>query len=926
MNRFPARAASRRTGARASIASIVAASALLAPADAQSPVVLADGSGLTVEIGVHGISRIRMGADTWRFVATDPLVVRLTELTGGQVTWRDVRGDELVAVRTRVRASSSTRCTVSRSRCRIPGIPGSFDLVHEYELVPAPHGPGVAIRGQLVESSLAVGIASVGYRQFVASDAVPQTVFGGFTGAVEVQFDDLANGTLQTQHPYLASGGVTELGYPGETYLTTRTSESLLVAATYDPARGHGLIVTRDGRNDPDNLARELGFFGAHDVQSDQRSELGFGMVGYLPNDDRPANGGATPAIGSGLVVGLVRQENPTDPYWDIVRAYRARWVDPMLAGIDKTAARPAWMSRSMYMVLNVASHDVVQHDAVADFIEEYLVHNDQVRDLAVLLWGATDAHRWQPLMGLHELVRRLDEIETRTGATIRPSLYYLPTGYRADASGGTRLDEVCRDPFGAPVRFANALGNFTYRLDTGGAANGSFFTSWLDQTLPSLGIQGIYFDDAYRHRSFYSYHYDPSLTAQGRSEAIVAGYVGHFEKTNAYFANHGGPGYITTELGMLGRSVPGNVVQGGPDIVQSLGPLFESAQREVRFRPFLNDVAGHHWLSGYSGDIAHHWLSLADYDDILYFATPVVHGLVPVQSPFPARGQYYDFFQLCRDGLIDCSDPRFRAVQLHSDYANAAMGFFRRHNDVLTSWRRQPLPGSHDIVEHEVRFNGPGGAVAYQVGTPEIPHGCFTADDRLAIAVTNPKLDQRVVSFRLQRDRYGIMLNGPYRVTLQLASEAEPRVVLQQATGDFAFSVTLPSREFAMVMVEPVACSFADLPNTTACTGGGLAGAATSTNGDHDVQLTVAGAPALALGALVFGGRASAMPLPGSNCQLLVDLQGALTLPVVTDASGEAVVNFRLTRPTVARLQCLTLDASRAAVVGTNGLLLECR
>src|SRR5690606_41115485 len=121
----------------------------------------------------------------------------------------------------------------------------------------------------------------------------------------------------------------------------------------------------------PENNARELGFFGANSLDgSPQR--FGFGLAGYLPNDDRPGNDGGELAIGSGIVVAPFPQEHATDPYWDVVRAYRARWVDPMLDGIDKTAERPDWMERSMYMVLNVDQGGFIDVAAVTQFVDKF--------------------------------------------------------------------------------------------------------------------------------------------------------------------------------------------------------------------------------------------------------------------------------------------------------------------------------------------------------------------------------------------------------------------------------------------------------------------------------------------------------------------------------------------------------------------------
>src|SRR5690606_3327925 len=162
------------------------------------------------------------------------------------------------------------------------------------------------------------------YRLYVDGQNDPDRIVGGFTGAIEVDFADLAEAEIDDTHPFILSGGrLTLAGVTPETFLTTRTSETHFVAASCIPGRSHGLMLVRDSRQDPDNTARELGFFGANDVASSPGREFGFGVVSYLPNDDRAGNGGRTLPIGSGVVLQAFPRENAADPYWDVARAYR---------------------------------------------------------------------------------------------------------------------------------------------------------------------------------------------------------------------------------------------------------------------------------------------------------------------------------------------------------------------------------------------------------------------------------------------------------------------------------------------------------------------------------------------------------------------------------------------------------------------------
>src|SRR5690606_11562682 len=132
--------------------------------------------------------------------------------------------------------------------------------------------------------------------------------------------------------------------------------------------------------------------------------------------------------------------------------------------------------------------------------------------------WGATDPYLAAPLPGLAQLLQRFQQIGLARGVNIRSSLYHVPTVYwSADPAGGARINEVARDPFGVPVRRPDPLLGYMFPLDTDGRAAASWFGSWLDSLTPLVGVESVYFDDAFRNRSFDSYHYDPALARQGR-------------------------------------------------------------------------------------------------------------------------------------------------------------------------------------------------------------------------------------------------------------------------------------------------------------------------------------------------------------------------------------------------------------------------
>ena len=406
----------------------------------------------------------------------------------------------------------------------------------------------------------------------------------------------------------------------------------------------------------------------------------------------------------------------------------------------------------------------------------------------------------------------------------------------------------------------------------------------------------------------------------QGRTESAVRGYFGHLQLANDFFGSRASQGYLLTELASVGRSIPGNLVQGGPDIVQSLGPLFQSPEHSARFRPFVNDVAGHQWLSGYAGDISHQWLTLRDFDDLLYFLTPVVHGLVPIQAPFATGGRYFDFFQLCAEGLFDCGDPRFRGVELHSVYANDAMEFFRRHGDILTRWRREPLPGTHDIAAHEIEFHDGAGGTAYKVSTDALAFGCFGDGDRIAVALTNPQQTAGRVRFVIERGRYGFDLAGHQRVSLQRLGEVGAQMILEQTSGDLAFEVELPPLGYAMLTIDP-AVAFTSTPNAAGCEGGALLGRSTYDGTEQTIEFAIDQAPPGAQGLLAIAAGPGASPLPTSLCSMLIDLASALTVPCATDASGATNLSFRSSVPLDVHVQGVLVDPLSGSLVATNAV-----
>jgi hypothetical protein len=530
---------------------------------------------------------------------------------------------------------------------------------------------------------------------------------------------------------------------------------------------------------------------------------FGIGVLSYLPNDNRPANGGGALWIGSGIAIDLFTQENAAEPYWDVVRAYRDLYVEPLLAGLDKAAVRPSWGAQCMFMAINVSDGKTVLVDPVIEYLDQYLQFYDKVTDVAVLLWGATNERDYKAIPGLDVLMTRLRALEVTRQKRIHPSLYFLPTAYVADGSDSTRLTQVSRDPFGNLQRFAMpGTSNFTYLVNTSAQDTQAFYRSWLTDTLLASGAEGVYLDDAVRNRHEFASHYN-AASLQGRIPDMVFGYLQHMQEPLLAKQDR----YVITELGILGLSVPGNVVQGVAGL-EGAGAYFKDPSEQMQILPFLNDVAGgKHYLSGYAGALLHSWLQLEKIDNALYYPTQVVRGLVPLTAPLALGGRYLDFFQLCRDGIVDCSTETWRAVAAYSPFANASAGFFAKHSGILAQWRRQPFPGTHDIPKRVVKFNSSDLSPAYQMTVDETPFGCFSSPPgqplSLAVALANPLEQARNVRLRFARRIYGLQLNGQYRVTFE-NQDGVRTLLVQSKAGDIECVVTLPARQFGLVMVEP--------------------------------------------------------------------------------------------------------------------------
>ncbi len=899
-------------------------STALAPGIAAQSATVTDGQHLTATVDARGVRQLTVDGTTFDFADLPPLVVRTTQLASGQVTYAEHSGAGLLLSQPIVRGLGARVASVTWQRCQIPGLVGQFRVRCRYEVLDPPQGPGLAVRTTLVRSNLERGIAAIAYRQHLVSSQNPTTVYGGFAGAVELTYDSIVRGEYDPTNVLLVSGGLRRIGSdPAQEFLATRTCESHFVTATVHDDRTQGLLVTRDSATDPDNTAREFGLFGSSDVAGDAGEEFGFGVVAYLPNDHLPGNGGLTDVtVGSGLMLGTCDHTVNPDPYWNIVRTYRTRWFDPVMVGVDKHAERPEWMERSLYMVINVDAGGTVAVDAADTFVDEFLAYHDQVTDLALLVWGTTDLETYQPLPGVGTLLQRLEATALRRNVTIRTAFYYLPTHYlSADPNGGTRVAEANLDPFGVPTRVAlPGLGN-RYDVRLGSPANGAFFDATMDRLITGYGLDGMFLDDAYRARTFDIRHYEPGAAVTGRTTSSTDGYLAQLGAAKAAFERQNAQGYLVTELAMLGRGAPGNLIQGGVDPVHSFGPFFANLADEARFHPFANDVAGEHWLCGFAGDLGQNWLKMCDFGQVHHITTAVVHGMLPVQLPSTNFGVYRDFFQICRDGLIDCGLPENAALTLQSDVADDAVAFFSKHRDVLTAWRRQPLPGTHDIGRVTIESCDIDDNLIYQLEVDELAHGCFSRDSDLAIAFANPTATTRTVQVTLRRDDPEVPLLGAYRVTSQDLADADPTTLVTSNAGPIAFVVTLPPRGFQMVRVEPVVFSIHTTPNVAACRGGSLAGTGARDGADLLLNLRVRGAPVSAPASLVVGPESASLALPGITCLLLVGPTTAAWLPAATDAQGAADLGLRFATPVSLHYQFVALDAATGEPLATNGL-----
>jgi hypothetical protein len=781
---------------------MLAAVASLAKAPAQTEVTLTNALGCQAKITHNGIASIALGGDVHRFEDLAPFLVCTTQIAGGLASHTQYWGEDLVTTRKELVQSSPLLCRVSWIGCKLPGVVGTFDLTYTYELLAGRNA--VAVRGRLQGNNLAVGVQAIGYRQYLAAGDTPEAVTAGFTGAVTLRFELLAMEKWNLDHPFLLTGGRLQAGGARkEEFLTTRTGETMLIAATHCAKHRYDLLVARDPRNDPDNVGRDVGLVGSNPVGAGgSRARCGLGVISYLPNDNRAGNGGIPLDVGAGIVLDLFRKQCPTEPYWDAVRAYRERHVDPLLDGLDKKAVRPDWAERCMFMAINVSDGTVVRQQPVVAFLDEFLRYYDRVNDVALLLWGATNALDYSPMPGLAELMANIRGLEAAHNKKIHASLYYLPTSYNADALGGSRLTQVCRDPFGNAMRYGIAESEYLYLVNTGGTEAQNFFRQWLGDTFATSGVEGIYLDDALRGRHEFSCHYDTSAALQGRVPDMVRGYLQHMQAPALVQKDR----YVITELGMLGRSVPGNLIQGNGGL-EGGGSFFRGADEELQLLPFLNDVAGgKHYLTGYAGIIHHTWQDLEDMSGALYFATPVVRGLVPLVAPLAIKDSYQDFFQLCRTGSYDCGKPRFRPLAYYSPFMNSAADFYARHSEILARWTRQPFPGTHDIPKRVIKFLATKASPAYFVTVDETPIGCFSGPGNpmtFAVALANPLEDNRTVRLRFASRANGILLNSHYRATLEIDRGTRSEIARGRA-DELVCVVTLPGRSFGIVMLEP--------------------------------------------------------------------------------------------------------------------------
>lgn len=864
---------------------------------------LLENGAVSAVVDDHGIESIHYQGTTIRMAQAHPLLISLTDLDNPHNQGRvsptqaievlDFDGSELRGASYVTRRSASAASVAWTGT--LPGVTGRLTAVYDFEVVDGPQGPGVVVRGRLQSSTLELGIRSLTYRHCLAASNTPNWIAGGLTGLMECEFSALAAGAIDGNHPFLTSGGVHDFRGGEKQYLTTRTSESFLISSARSPGATHDLMVTLDGRRDPEHTSRDLGIFGAETLQGERL--FATGAVSYLPNDNCPANGGKSFEVGPGLYFSLLERRQQSDPYWDTVRAYRERWVDPFFDEglLDE---RPEWMERCLYLGMNVSPNGEIHPEPVLGFLDRLLSARESDTDLALLLWGALDEERYAPLLGLKELLDRIDQLEQTHGVRIHRSAYFLPTAYVAGPSGGSRAKEIALDEFFEPSAWALTPSHFSFQVDTGGPSYARFLTGWLD-LLPDR-LDGIYLDDAYRGRQWHQAAYNPGLSVQGRLPDQVRGYLKTFGLINEHFVRRGKRDtYLWTELGVLSQLAPGNLVQGNSGAIEVPGPIFSDTERRVRFRPFLNDVAGHRWMMGFSGTVTNAFLMLEDgLEPVFYTFTDVVRGMAPAINPIATSGGFFGISEIAAAH----GEPYLDAA---SGFADRSTTFFAENRDILTHWRREPLPGSTDIglVQHRMAghagaFSGLAEAMPYDVPVEEIPYGVFSDGHGLAIAVCNPTLDaagvaeDRVVGFSLERGRGDAALGGPVRVTVQSVNDALPRLLYAESaagTAPIDLDVLVPGHDFLMIRIEPAVSSLAAVETTGSQSR--LDGKILSNPLGAEWEFTLTDAPPLSEGALAVSLSGPVSSPFGEGAEQLIVLPEPLSLPFETDAQGRATI-----------------------------------
>src|SRR5262249_20296384 len=158
--------------------------------------------------------------------------------------------EELICPKKEVRSISAAECELAWNECSIPGSTGRFDLVFRYAC--SQGNQRICIRGQLRNSTLPDGVSAVVYRQLLTRDDAPVAVAGGFTGAVHIPYEQRAVSRWSRAQPLFKTGGYVQLGEQRkENYLSTRTNDTMLIAASHQPSHSRGMLVTRSCFNDP---------------------------------------------------------------------------------------------------------------------------------------------------------------------------------------------------------------------------------------------------------------------------------------------------------------------------------------------------------------------------------------------------------------------------------------------------------------------------------------------------------------------------------------------------------------------------------------------------------------------------------------------------------------------------------------------------